>query len=61
VGTGDAGAKVERLKERLLPTGLTLDEVVDHTGFASAYYLCHVFKRWAHTTPGRYRAEQRRR
>ncbi len=48
-------AKVERVKELLFSTALTLDEIAEHTGFSSAYYLGRIFKRYAKITPGQYR------
>jgi len=50
-------AKVERTKELLFSTALTLDEIAEHTGFSSAYYLGRIFKRYAKITPGQYRKQ----
>lgn len=51
-------AQLNRVKELLAGTDLTLREIADRTGFQHVEYLSAVFKKKVGIPPGRYRAEQ---
>lgn len=51
-------AQLDRVKELLASTDLTLREIADRTGFQHVEYLSVVFKKKIGIPPGRYRAEQ---
>ncbi len=50
-------AKIERIKELLISTDLTLNEIAEKTSFSTEYYMGSVFKRHTKMTPGQYRKE----
>jgi len=52
-------AKIERIKDLLISTDLTLEEIADHTGFSTICYLGRLFKNYTNVTPGQYRKEHR--
>ncbi len=52
-------AKIERVKELLISTDLTLAEIAEKTSFSAEYYMGVLFKRYAHLTPGQYRKQHR--
>lgn len=55
------GTRMRCVKELLLQTSLPLDRIAGLTGYEHTEYLVAAFKREVGTTPGRYRATQRRR
>ncbi len=54
-------AKIERIKELLISTNLTLNEIAEKTSFSAEYYMGALFKRYTHQTPGQYRKKHRHR
>ncbi len=52
-------AKVDRIKELLISTDLTLGEIAEQTSFSTEYYLGSIFKRYARSTPGQFRKHHR--
>jgi AraC-like DNA-binding protein len=48
--------RIERARQLLVDTELTLGRVAELSGFRSAQYLCRVFRAANGTTPGAYRA-----
>jgi LacI family transcriptional regulator len=50
-------ARLDRAKELLRQTSMTLEEIADRAGFAHPEYLSAAFRREVGTTPGAYRRE----
>lgn len=48
-------ARLERVKQLLRETNMTLEEIADRCGFANANTLCEQFKKQTGKTPGTYR------
>lgn len=53
-------ARLERVKQLLRETTLSLEEIAESAGFANANTLCEQFRKQTGTTPGRYRKEKMR-
>lgn len=51
-------ARIARVKELLMETPLSLEEIADRTGFAYPEYMSSTFKQRTGWTPARYRREQ---
>jgi LacI family transcriptional regulator len=51
--------RVQRVKELLRETNLTLDDIAQRTGYQSANYLCEHFRRATRQSPGTYRNQNR--
>lgn len=47
--------RMEKARTLLRETGMGLDQVAEHSGFADASYLCRTFKRHEGSTPTQYR------
>ncbi len=50
-------ARLERVKQLLRETSMTLDEIADRCSFANANTLCEQFKKQTGITPGAYRKQ----
>jgi LacI family transcriptional regulator len=53
-------ARLDRVKQLLRETTLTLEEIAESAGFANANTLCEQFRKQTGTTPGSYRKENMR-
>lgn len=51
--------KIEKTKELLADTNLSVTEIAHQYGFSSSQYFSTVFKRFCYVTPSQYRAEKR--
>ncbi|OGV71853.1 MAG: hypothetical protein A3K19_01115 [Lentisphaerae bacterium RIFOXYB12_FULL_65_16] len=51
--------RLQRLRELLQGTDLSLKEISDRTGFSTVQYMTHVFRRLTGTTPAQYRRANR--
>ncbi len=51
--------KVDRIKELLISTDLTLGEIAEQVSFSTEYYLGKIFKRYAGLNPGQFRKNHR--
>jgi LacI family transcriptional regulator len=49
--------RLERAKQLLVETGMSIPDVADASGFGSPAYLSHTFQKELHTTPKKYRQE----
>jgi LacI family transcriptional regulator len=48
--------RLQTARRMLLTTKLPLDEVARRSGYRTVHYLCHVFRRELHQTPGQVRS-----
>jgi len=53
--------RIERVKQRLVPTDWPMSEIARATGYPDPSYLARIFYRETGTGPGAYRRENRRR
>lgn len=53
-------ARLERVKQLLRETSLTLEEIAESAGLANANTLCEQFRKLTGTTPGTYRKDKMR-
>lgn len=51
--------RINRVKELLRQTNITLDDIAGQTGYLSANYLCEHFRRATGQSPGTYRQQNR--
>ena len=51
--------RINRVKELLTNTDITLEAIAERTGFKHAEYLSVAFKREAGVSPGRFRSQSR--
>jgi AraC-like DNA-binding protein len=51
--------RIERARQRLLTTSLSIDQIAQSLGFAYTHYFDRLFKRETRQTPGAYREMHR--
>jgi transcriptional regulator GlxA family with amidase domain len=51
--------RLDRTKQLLTETNLTIEEIAERIGFGTVSYLCHVFRQRLGTTPADFRGRAR--